>query len=78
MEEVPITEAKTRHETELLALPNVIGVGIGERDGKTVIKVFVTGKVPETELAPGERVPPSIEGYEVDVEEIGAVEAQGK
>jgi hypothetical protein len=76
MEEVPIAEAKTRHETELLALPNVIGVGIGERAGKPVIKVFVTQKVAETELAPEERVPSSIAAYEVDVEEIGAVEAQ--
>src|SRR4029450_11698619 len=54
MEEVPIAEAKTRHETELLALPNVIGVGIGERAGKPVIKVFVTQKVAETELGPEE------------------------
>jgi hypothetical protein len=54
----------------------VIGVGIGERAGKPVIKVFVTQKVAETELAPEERVPSSIAAYEVDVEEIGAVEAQ--
>ena len=39
-----IAEAKARHEAELLALPNVTGVGIGERDGKPVIKVFVTEK----------------------------------
>ncbi|HET7855447.1 MAG TPA: hypothetical protein VFL41_03225 [Gaiellaceae bacterium] len=77
MTEVPIEEAKTRHEAELLALPNVVGVGIGERDGKPTIKVFVTAKVPETELAPEERVPSSIAGHEVDVEEIGAVQAQG-
>jgi hypothetical protein len=77
MSEMPIAEAMSRHEDDLLALPNVNGVGIGERDGKTVIKVFVTEKVPESSLAPEERVPASLGGYEVDVEEIGIVEAQG-
>ena len=71
-----IAEAKARHEADLLALANVTGVGIGERDGKPVIKVFVTEKLPETELAPEERVPESLDGYEVDVEAIGFIEAQ--
>jgi hypothetical protein len=77
MESIPIAQAKTRHEAELLALPNVTGVGIGERAGRPVIKVFVTEKVPESSLAPEERVPASLEGYEVDVEAIGAIEVQG-
>lgn len=76
MADNPIVEVQARHEGELLALPNVTGVGIGEREGKPVIKVFVTGKVPESTLAPDERVPASLEGYEVDVEEIGIIEAQ--
>ncbi len=78
MEEIAIAEAKTRHEAELLALPNVTGVGIGERAGKPVIKVFVTEKVPESRLAAEERIPTLLDGYEVDVEAIGFIEAQGK
>ena len=78
MERIAIAEAKSEHESELLALPNVTGVGIGERAGKPVIKVFVTEKVPESQLAPEERVPTSLEGYDVDVETIGFIEAQGK
>lgn len=78
MEHIAIAEAKARHEAELLALPNVTGVGIGERDGQPVIKVFVTEKVAESELAPEERVPASLEGYVVDVEAIGFLEAQGR
>ncbi len=66
-----IAEVKTRHEADLLVLPNVTGVGIGERSGQPVIKVFVTVKVPETDLAPEERVPASLDGYAVDVEAIG-------
>jgi hypothetical protein len=78
MGQIAIAEAKARHEADLLSLPNVTGVGIGERAGKPVIKVFVTEKVPASELAPGERVPTSLEGYEVDVEAIGFIEAQGE
>lgn len=76
MGEIAIAEARARHETELLALPNVTGVGIGERAGKPVIKVFVTEKVPDEQLAPEDRVPRSLDGYEVDVEAIGIIEAQ--
>jgi hypothetical protein len=78
MEQIAIAETKVRHEAELLTLPNVTGVGVGERDGQPVIKVFVTEKVPESELAPEERVPTSLDGYVVDVEAIGFLEAQGK
>jgi hypothetical protein len=59
-----------------MRLPNVTGVGIGERRGKKVIKVFVTQKVPESNLQPHEVVPKFIEGCETDVEEIGTVTAQ--
>jgi hypothetical protein len=76
MTHVSIAEVKARHEAELLSLPNVTGVGIGERAGKPVIKVFVTEKVPASQLAPGERVPRTLEGHEVDVEATGVVEAQ--
>jgi len=76
MTHISIEEARSRHEAELLSLPHVTGVGIGERDGTPVIKVFVTRKVPASQLARGEVVPQSLEGHEVDVEEIGVVEAQ--
>jgi hypothetical protein len=76
MTHTSILEAKSRHEAELLGLPNVTGVGIGERAGKPVIKVFVTKKVHASQLARDELVPRSLEGHEVDVEAIGFVEAQ--
>ncbi|MGH9150088.1 MAG: hypothetical protein ACRD0D_02820 [Acidimicrobiales bacterium] len=66
---------KDRFEDELLALPNVVGVGIGERAGKPVIKVFVTSKVPTGELEPEQVVPRAIEGEAVDVEAIGEIRA---
>ena len=78
MGENAIAEVKSRHEERLLALRNVTGVGIGERAGEPVIKVFVVEKVPESALAPEELVPPSLEGYPVDVEEIGSIEAENE
>ena len=59
-----------------MGLPNVTGVGIGEKEGKEVIVVFVTHKVPRRALQPHEIVPKVLEGYGTDVEEIGTVTAQ--
>ena len=71
-----IEAVKMKHEEQLMRLPNVTGVGIGDKAGKTVIKVFVKHKVPESSLRPQEIVPKLLEGYETDVEEIGIVTAQ--
>ena len=59
-----------------MELPNVTGVGIGEKAGKEVIKVFVSQKISESKLQPQEIVPKSLEEYQTDVEEIGTVTAQ--
>jgi len=78
-----IVSIKEKHEDQLLKLPNVIGVAIGEKvvkgqvvPGKEVIKVFVTRKVPESQLKPDQVIPKTLEGYETDVEEIGIITAQ--
>lgn len=73
-----IEAVKEKNEERLMRLPNVTGVGIGEKAGKAVIKVFVTHKVPESALQPQEIVPKTLEGYETDVEEIGVVTAQNQ
>jgi hypothetical protein len=78
MTETGLDAVRHRHEHELMELPNVTGVGIGERGGKEVLKVFVTRKVPASELRPNEVVPAELEGWEVDVEEIGLVSAQSR
>ena len=71
-----IEAVKEKNEERLMRLPNVTGVGIGEKGGKPVIKVFVTHKVPESALQPQEVVPKALEGWETDVEEIGVIMAQ--
>ncbi len=71
-----IESVKSKYEDQLMQLPNVTGVGIGQKGGKEVIKVFVTHKVPDSALQPHEVVPKTLEGYETDVEDIGYVTAQ--
>ena len=73
-----IEDTRKKHEEQLMQLPNVTGVGIGESEGKAVIKVFVTHKVSESDLEPQEIVPKTLEGWETDVEEIGVVTQQTK
>ena len=63
-------------EQELMSKPNVTGVGIGKRNGKPVIKVFVTRKLSESELRASDLVPKKVAGYPTDIEEIGVVSAQ--
>lgn len=71
-----IEAVKQKHEDQVMSLPNVIGIGVGEKAGKPVIKVLVTMKVPESSLRSGDVVPKVLDGYETDVEEIGTISAQ--
>ena len=70
-----VKEVSKRHAAELMALPNVTGVGVGERGGSQVIKVFVVRKLPLETLSTSERVPREVEGVPCDVEEMGVVSA---
>lgn len=71
-----IESVLTKHEETVMRLPNVTGIGIGQKADKTVIKVFVTRKLPESRLRIDEIIPKTLDGYETDVEEIGDVTAQ--
>jgi hypothetical protein len=59
-----INDVRTKYEKQLMNLPNVTGVGQGEKEGKEVIIVFVKQKVPEAALRPEEIVPQRLEGEE--------------
>ncbi len=75
MDEADIGDVQGRHQEWLLTLPNVVSVGIGERRGRPVIQVGVKRKVPEAELKPEEIIPKSLDGVDVDVQEVGEVTA---
>lgn len=68
----------SEHVEQLMRLPNVIGVGVGKETNKTVLKVFVTQKLPTSSLQPEEIVPKFLDGYETDVEEIGIVTQEAR
>lgn len=70
---MPIETILKKHENALMDLPNVQAVGIGEKAGRKVIKVFVSAKVPEKSLQPDQIIPAVLEGCEVDVDEIGQI-----
>jgi hypothetical protein len=56
-----IENVKKQYEEHLMQLPNVVGVGIGEKAGEPIITVFVTQKVPESSLQPQEIIPRTLE-----------------
>ena len=74
-----IEETRDKHEKDLLALPNVIGTGIGQKRqfgkvvGRIVITIFVQVKVPEFALSPADIIPKMLDVYETDVVETGGV-----
>ncbi len=78
-----IKAVKRAYEPMLLTKPNVVGVGIGYRVTRgqetdtAAIVVMVSRKFPANQLSPDALIPSTIEGVPVDVQEIGALHAQG-
>ncbi len=68
-----IQQVLDQHTGEWMALPGVVGTGIGERDGKPCIKVFVAKKTAELE----KKIPSQVDGYPVVIEETGEFKALG-
>jgi len=77
-----IQTVKAHYEADLLKKANVVGVGIGLRMrhgqpvGDPALIVNVSRKVPPEELPPEDRIPETLDGVRVQVEEIGEVKAQ--
>lgn len=66
-----------QHEEQIMALPNVVGFGIGDEDGTPIFHVLVVRKQGLSTLAVGDRIPPTIGVYNVRVLEVGQVLANG-
>jgi hypothetical protein len=75
---VDAQQVRSLHESRLLQLANVTGVGIGrdEHSGEDVIVVFVTRTVPRDRLRQEDVVPDELDGIPVRVIAIGNVDAQ--
>lgn len=70
-----IDDVLRQHEDALLSLPDVQGVGIGERDGVKVIRLLTIREIPEASREPA-GIPLEIDGYKVELQAIGPISAQ--
>jgi hypothetical protein len=76
-----ISDIQARYADELMTKEHVVGVGMGmakvkgEYTDELALVVLVDKKVPMDELAPPDRIPATIEGVRVDVQETGKIEA---
>lgn len=66
-----IEQVQEKYQDQLMAIPGVVGVGIGAVDGKPVIQVLVIKKTPELE----QQLPKMLEGYPVVIVETGRIRA---
>jgi hypothetical protein len=76
-----LQEVQTERQEELLALPNVVGVGVahkitgGEDTEEAALAVFVSQKLPKELLRKEQRVPASVNNVKTDVVETGVIMA---
>ena len=66
-----VEEVKRRHEVRLMKTPGVVGVGIGRKDGKDCIRVYVKDDSPRTLAA----LPQNLEDVEVEIVVSGPFKA---
>lgn len=64
-----IEQVFNRHQDQLMGVPGVTGVGIGEKDGKPAIIVMVRELTQDVRS----RLPQVIEGHPVVVEQSGEI-----
>lgn len=64
-----IDETLRRRTPELMAIPGVVGTGIGEESGRAVILVLVARMTPELDG----RLPRRLDGYPVVARIVGDV-----
>ena len=69
-----IKEVLKKHTTDLMSMPGVVGTGQGLCEGKPCIKVFVIEKTPDLD----QKIPKTLGGYPVVIEETGPIKALPK
>lgn len=80
--ETQATQAKEQSKEALLALPNVVGVGVGYKTvgqiktDEVSIVVMVQRKLPKAALQPDAIIPRQVAGVDVDVIQVGEIRAQ--
>jgi hypothetical protein len=67
----PIEQVLKEHTDRLMSIEGVVGTAIGECQREPCIKVLVEEKTPVVE----KRIPSSLDGWKVEIEEVGRVRA---
>lgn len=76
-QEQDVKQIKEAHKAEILAKPNVVGVGVGHKRGRgqasneLSVVTLVSHKIAKEGLDPGALVPREIDGVRTDVIEVG-------
>jgi hypothetical protein len=76
-----VRQTLKKHRERIMALKNVVGVGIGretpskERESQPCIVVYVKKKMPPSALDPGDCISHDLDGIPVRVEETGEFRA---
>ena len=71
MQQKTIKTILAEYSDSLMALPGVVAVAQGDCGGEPCIKIYVTKSTPDLL----ERIPSTIEGFSVTVEESGEIRA---
>jgi hypothetical protein len=66
-----VAEVKQRHEARLMKMRGVVGVGIGQKDGREVIRIYVEKENPKI-LS---RIPHALDDIPVEVVVSGTFRA---
>jgi len=74
MAEETIKEVLKKHTKDLMSIPGVVGTGQGLCEGKPCIKIFVIEKTPDLD----QKIPKTLDGYPVVIEETGPIKALPK
>ena len=69
-----IKEVLKKHTKDLMSMPGVVGTGQGLCEGKPCIKIFVIEKTPDLD----QKIPKTLDGYTVVIEETGPIKALPK
>jgi len=71
MQPKSIVQVLNEHADQLISIPGVTGVGIGDCHGTPCIKIFVVKATPSITR----HLPARLDGYEVSIEETGEFRA---
>jgi hypothetical protein len=66
-----ILTVKGKYEGELMAIPGVVGVGIGDCNGKECIVVLIRDRTAQVDR----EMPGTLDGYPVQIEVTGPIKA---